>query len=120
MLAGLLALAALGRSPSFPEITPPQVQVSAVYPGASSEVVEESVAAVIEAEVNGVEGMIYMSSTSSDDGSYTLNVTFEGGRGDGDLAQVNVQNRVSQATPETARGRQPPGRVGCRSSRPPC
>ena len=98
MLAGLLALAALPIA-EFPEITPPQVQVSAVYPGASSEVVEESVAAIIEAEVNGVEDMIYMSSTSSDDGSYTLNVTFDVGA-DGDLAQVNVQNRVSQATPK--------------------
>ncbi len=98
MLAGLLALAALPVA-EFPQITPPQVQVSAVYPGASSEVVEESVAAIIEAEVNGVEDMIYMSSTSSDDGSYTLNVTFEVGA-DGDRAQVNVQNRVSQATPK--------------------
>ena len=82
----------------FPELTPPQVQVSATYPGANAEVVEETVAAVIEAEVNGVEGMTYMSSKSSNDGSYNLTVTFEIGV-DGDQAQVNVQNRVAITSP---------------------
>ncbi len=98
VLAGALAIAALPVA-EYPELTPPQVQVTAKYPGANANVVEETVAAVIEAEVNGVEDMIYMSSKSANDGSYTLTVTFEVGT-DGDIAQVNVQNRVSLATPK--------------------
>lgn len=98
VLAGVLAILALPIA-EYPELTPPQVQVSATYPGANAQVVEETVAAVIEAEVNGVEDMIYMSSKSANDGSYTLTVTFEVGT-DGDIAQVNVQNRVSLATPK--------------------
>ncbi len=97
-LAGLLAITALPVA-EFPELTPPQVQVSAKYPGANAEVVEQTVAAVIEAEVNGVEGMTYMSSKSANDGSYKLTVTFGIGT-DGDTAQVNVQNRVAQAMPK--------------------
>ncbi|MGJ8582766.1 MAG: efflux RND transporter permease subunit [Marinosulfonomonas sp.] len=81
----------------FPEITPPVVSVSASYTGANAETVETTVAAPIEAQVNGVDGMIYMSSDSSDDGSYSLNITFEIGT-DPDIAAVNVQNRVAQAT----------------------
>ena len=98
IIAGLLAIAALPIA-EYPELTPPQVQVSAKYPGANASVVAESVAAVIEAEVNGVEGMTYMSSKSANDGSYTLTVTFSI-ETDGDTAQVNVQNRVSQALPK--------------------
>jgi len=98
LIAGVLAILALPIA-EYPELTPPQVQVTAKYPGASAQVVEQTVAAVIEAEVNGVEGMIYMSSKSANDGSYTLTVTFEVGI-DGDIAQVNVQNRVSLATPK--------------------
>ena len=98
VIAGVMAILALPVG-EYPELTPPQVQVDAKYPGASAQVVEETVAAVIEAEVNGVEGMIYMSSKSANDGSYTLTVTFEVGI-DGDIAQVNVQNRVSLATPK--------------------
>jgi hydrophobe/amphiphile efflux-1 (HAE1) family protein len=98
VLAGLLAIAALPIA-EYPELTPPQVQVKATYPGANAQVVEETVASVVEAEVNGVESMIYMSSKSANDGSYTLTVTFEVGT-DGDIAQVNVQNRVSLATPK--------------------
>ncbi len=98
IIAGLLAIAVLPIA-EYPELTPPQVQVSAKYPGANASVVAESVAAVIEAEVNGVEGMTYMSSKSANDGSYTLTVTFSI-ETDGDTAQVNVQNRVSQATPK--------------------
>ncbi|MCB1489473.1 MAG: efflux RND transporter permease subunit, partial [Bauldia sp.] len=97
VLAGVLSLVSLPIA-EFPELTPPQVQVSATYPGANAEVVEQTVAAVIEQQVNGVEGMTYMSSNSGNDGSYTLTVTFEVGT-DGDQAQVNVQNRVSIATP---------------------
>lgn len=81
----------------FPEITPPVVSVKATYTGANSETVENSVAAPIEAQVNGVDDMIYMSSDSTDNGSYSLSVTFEVGT-DPDIASVNVQNRVAQAT----------------------
>lgn len=81
----------------FPEITPPVVSVTASYTGANAETVEKSVAAPIEAQVNGVDDMIYMSSSSSDTGSYSLSVTFEVGT-DPDIASVNVQNRVAQAT----------------------
>ncbi|MBO9453478.1 efflux RND transporter permease subunit [Tropicibacter sp. R16_0] len=80
----------------FPDITPPVVGVSANYTGANAETVENAVAAPIEAQVNGVDDMIYMTSTSADNGSYSLNVTFEVGT-DPDIASVNVQNRVAQA-----------------------
>ena len=82
----------------FPEITPPTVQVRATYPGADAGVLADTVAAPIEQQVNGVEDMLYMSSTSSADGSYSLTVTFEIGT-DLDEAQVLVQNRVSIAEP---------------------
>ena len=80
----------------YPDITPPTVQVSAVYPGASAETVAKTVGVPIEAQVNGVEGMMYMSSNSSSDGSYKLTVTFEVGT-DIDMATVMVQNRVAVA-----------------------
>ena len=94
-IAGLIALKALPVA-QFPEIVPPQVQVTATYPGAAAAVVEQSVAQVIEAQVNGVERMIYMKSTSGGDGSYSLNVSFTVGS-DPDLNTVNVMNRVNQA-----------------------
>ncbi|TFH25487.1 MAG: multidrug efflux RND transporter permease subunit [Myxococcales bacterium] len=80
----------------YPDITPPTVEVAATYPGANAVVVAETVAAPIEQEVNGVEGMIYMSSTSTNDGRYTLTVSFEVGV-DLDMASVLVQNRVAIA-----------------------
>jgi HAE1 family hydrophobic/amphiphilic exporter-1 len=81
----------------YPEITPPTVQVMATYPGANAETVSRTVAAPIEQQVNGVPEMLYMSSTSSD-GAYSLTVTFEIGT-DLDVAQVQVQNRLSAAEP---------------------
>ncbi|GAM56457.1 inner membrane transporter cmeB [Vibrio ishigakensis] len=93
-LAGAIALMVLPVS-EYPRISPPSVSVTAFYTGASAETVEQAIADPIETSVNGVEGMIYMSSKSANDGSYNLNVTFEVGT-DPDMAQVNVQNRVTQ------------------------
>lgn len=95
VLAGIVSLEVLPVA-QFPDITPPTVQVSAVYPGASAATVAQSVGTVIEEQVNGVDGMIYMSSASSSSGSYTLTVTFEVGT-DIDMATVLVQNRVAIA-----------------------
>jgi len=97
VIAGGVALFILPVA-QFPEITPPVVQVKGMYPGADPQVVADTVAAPIEQQVNGVDRMIYMSSTSAADGSYTLNVTFELGT-DPDMATVLTQNRVSQALP---------------------
>ncbi len=96
-VAGLLAIAVIPVA-QFPEITPPVVQVEAVFPGADAETVADTVGAPIEAQVNGVDGMLYMSSSSSNNGVYSLQVTFAVGTNP-DIAQVNVQNRVSLALP---------------------
>ena len=90
--AGLLPVA------EYPEVTPPIVRVTANYPGANAQVVADTVAAPIEQQVNGVEKMLYMTSQSNNDGSYTLDVTFEIGT-DINMAQVLVQNRVAIAEP---------------------
>src|SRR3954467_8619623 len=97
VLGGGIALFALPVA-QYPDITPPTVEVSASYPGANARVVADTVAAPIEQQVNGVEGMMYMSSTSANDGTYTLTVTFKPGT-DLNIAQVLVQNRVSLAEP---------------------
>ncbi|MFZ5833322.1 MAG: efflux RND transporter permease subunit [Planctomycetota bacterium] len=97
VLAGVVAQQALPVA-KFPEVAPPTVAVTARYPGANAMVVAETVAALIEQEVNGVEDMLYMSSVSGNDGSYTLTVTFEIGA-DMDMSQVLVQNRVAIANP---------------------
>jgi HAE1 family hydrophobic/amphiphilic exporter-1 len=97
VIAGLVALPMLGIEQT-PNITPPTVQVTTSYPGANARVIAETVADPIESQVNGVEDMLYMSSTSSDDGSYALTITFEVGT-DIDMATVLVQNRVAIAVP---------------------
>src|SRR5207302_1858444 len=97
-LAGLVALPTLPVA-QYPQITPPSIIVSCTYPGASAQVVAESVAAPVEQQVNGVEDMLYMSSQSSNDGSYSLTVTFKPGI-NLNFAQVLVQNRVNLALPQ--------------------
>ncbi len=97
VLAGALTYKSLPVA-QYPDITPPTVMVNASYPGADAQTVAETVGVPIEQQVNGVDGMMYMSSSSSSDGSYSLTITFEEGT-DLDIATVKVQNRVSQAEP---------------------
>ena len=101
VLAGIIAI---GRLPvaEYPAIAPPQIVVSATYPGASATVVEQSVAGPIEDVVNGVEDAIYLSSKSGNDGSYSLTITFKVGA-DPDMALMRVQNRVKLAEPKLPR-----------------
>jgi multidrug efflux pump len=96
-LAGVVGLVSRPVS-QYPNITPPTVEVSAIYPGANAQTVADTVAAPIEQQVNGVEDMMYMSSTCGNDGSYTLTVTFKPGV-DLNIANVLVQNRESLAEP---------------------
>lgn len=97
VLVGAIAFTSLPVS-QYPEIAPPTVQVTAAYPGASAEIVSQTVATPLEQEINGVEGMIYMQSQSTADGRMTLTVTFSQGTNIDD-AQVLVQNRVARAEP---------------------
>ena len=97
-LAGAVCIMLLPIA-QFPQITPPTVQVNATYTGASAEVVEQTVTTPIEEQINGVEGMTYMSSISSSDGTSNITVTFEVGY-DLDIAAVDVQNRVTMAQPQ--------------------
>lgn len=94
-LAGLIAMGLLPIN-MYPQITPPQIEISAVYPGASAQVVEESVIRPIEEKINGVADMMYIESTASNNGSAKITVYFKVGI-DSDIAQVNVQNRVALA-----------------------
>src|SRR5256885_74840 len=96
-LAGFVAMWTLPVA-QYPEVTPPTVLVTALYPGANAQSVHDTVAAPIEEQVSGVEGMLYMSSRCTNDGAYNLTVTFKLGM-DSDMAQVLVQNRVSLALP---------------------
>ena len=93
-LAGIISVFSLPIA-LYPEITPPEIVVSASYPGASAEVVAKTIGIPLEEQINGVEKMIYMDS-SSEDSSYSLTITFEAGT-DSDMAQVKVQNRIQQA-----------------------
>lgn len=97
LIAGAIALFRLSLS-EYPSITPPTVQVTASYPGANPQVIAETVASSLEQSINGVEGMLYMSSQAATDGRMTLTVTFAQGT-DADIAQIQVQNRVSRALP---------------------
>ena len=97
-LAGAVAMFNLPIA-QYPEITPPQIQVTATYPGANADVVTNNVAAPIEQQVNGADNMLYMNSSSSSTGNMTLSIFFEIGT-DPSLAQVDVQNRVNLALPQ--------------------
>lgn len=94
-LIGLISIKTMPIS-EYPDITPPMINVIAVYPGASADTIEEIVAKPIEAEINGAENMLYMSGRSANDGTYMLQITFEIGT-NLDLAQVDIQNRVNNA-----------------------
>src|SRR5580693_3703704 len=96
-LAGGVAVFTLPVA-QYPDVTPPTVQVTASYPGANANTLRDTVAAPIEEQVSGVEGMLYMSSLCTNNGGYTLTVTFQMGT-DSDMAQVLVQNRVALALP---------------------
>src|SRR6201982_2114387 len=96
-LGGGIALFTLPIA-QYPEIAPPTVEVAASYPGANAQVVAATVAAPIEQQVNGVENMMYMSSQSTNDGNYTLTITFSPGS-DLNISQVLVENRVTLAEP---------------------
>ncbi len=97
VILGVLGLSALPVT-QYPDIAPPTVQIAAAYPGANAETVMQSVIIPIEEQVNGVENMDYITSTASNDGSASIQVVFKQGV-DPDIAAVNVQNRVSRATP---------------------
>ena len=97
VIAGIVSIYTLPIA-QFPELVPPQVTVSAQYPGATPEVIAQVVAAPLETQINGVDDMIYMNSVSNGQGNMTLTVTFELGT-DSDQATINVNNRVQMATP---------------------
>ena len=95
-LIGLISIKTMPVS-EYPDITPPMINVIAIYPGASAETIEEIVAKPIEAEINGAEGMLYMNGRAANDGTYMLQITFDIGT-NLDLAQVDIQNRVTRAS----------------------
>ena len=122
VLAGLVAMRALPIS-QYPQIVPPEVMITATYPGATAQTISQSVAAPLEQQINGVENMLYMRSTSTDSGTLRLIVTFQIGT-DPDQATINVNNRAQRATallPEEVRRQGVPygsNRArSCRSSR---
>ena len=111
MIGGIVAFFHLPLS-EYPAVTPPTVQVTASYPGANPQVIAETVAAPLEQVITGVEGMLYMTSQSATDGRMILTATFAQGT-NADMAQIQVQNRVSRALPRlpgtpAGRGRRMP------------
>ena len=104
-VAGAIAMMKLATA-RYPDMAPPQVKVTATFPGANAETVEKTVAVPIEQEVNGAKKMLYMNATCANDGTYTLTVSFEIGS-DNDLNAVEVQNRVSIATAKLPKEVQP-------------
>ncbi|HHR0773882.1 TPA: efflux RND transporter permease subunit, partial [Serratia marcescens] len=97
MLAGVLAIMKLPIA-QYPTIAPPAVRISATYPGADAKTVQDTVTQIIEQNMNGIDNLMYMSSTSDSSGSVTITLTFDSGT-DPDIAQVQVQNKLSLATP---------------------
>ncbi|TBR12417.1 MAG: multidrug efflux RND transporter permease subunit, partial [Lysobacter sp.] len=97
VIAGLLSIRGLGVE-SYPNIAPPQVGVSATYPGANAETVERAVTQIIEQQLSGIDNLDYFSASSGSDGSSSLSLTFKPGT-DPDIAQMQVQNKVAQAAP---------------------
>ncbi|MBI5439853.1 MAG: efflux RND transporter permease subunit, partial [Deltaproteobacteria bacterium] len=97
MLAGLLAIKTLPVS-QYPPIAPPQITINAFYPGASAQTVQDTVTQVIEQKMNGIDNLIYMSSSSDSAGAVAINLTFRTGT-DPNMAQVQVQNKLQLATP---------------------
>ncbi|MGL6108862.1 MAG: efflux RND transporter permease subunit, partial [Rubrivivax sp.] len=95
LLGGLVSMLALPIE-QYPEMAPPQVTINARYPGATAEVIANTVAAPIEAQINGIDNLLYFNSVASSSGNLAINVVFQPGS-DADINQVNVQNRVSQA-----------------------
>lgn len=97
MLAGTLAIMKLPVA-QYPTIAPPAVSISAVYPGADAQTVQDTVTQIIEQNMNGIDNLMYMSSTSDSSGSVSITLTFQSGT-DPDIAQVQVQNKLQLATP---------------------
>src|SRR5574340_1456867 len=97
MLAGLLSIKTLPVS-QYPPIAPPQITINAMYPGASAQTVQDTVTQVIEQKLNGIDNLIYMSSTSDSAGAVAINLTFKAGT-DPNIAQVQVQNKLQLAMP---------------------